>query len=84
LGPEDLKVEVEMERGSSSGGRQNAQAAAAEGVVRKYHVMRRITFGGRLRGVSTDSIHAALRHDPVARYYRDGNILAGKEIVVTA
>jgi uncharacterized OsmC-like protein len=83
LGPEDLKVEVEMERGSSSGGRQNAQAAAADGVVRKYHVMRRITVGGRMRGVSTDTIHAALQQDPVSRYYRDGNILTAKEIVVT-
>ena len=81
LGPGDLEVDIKMER--SSGGRQNAQAAAAEGVVRKYHLLRRIILGKPLSGVTAESIQAALEQDPVSRYFRDGNILLDKEIVVS-
>jgi uncharacterized OsmC-like protein len=76
-----LQVEIKMER--SSGGRQNAQAAAADGVVRKYHLLRRIILSELRTGITAKAIHAALEQDPVSRYFRDGNILLDKEIVVS-
>ena len=81
LGPAELQVAVEMARGS--GGRQNAQAAAVNGVVRKYQLVRKITLGGVLSGVPAALIHRALEKDPLSRYYREGNIPLEKEIIVS-
>lgn len=75
-----LSVELIMAPGG--GGRGQAQANAAEGVVEHRQVLRRIMVPGTPSTTPLSTIQAALLRDPISLAYQNGGILLNHEVVV--
>lgn len=75
-----LKVELFMK--PSPGGRNEAQSNAADGVVGRRPVVRRITVPGTPQDIPLEMVQAALLRDPISIAYLNGGILLDHQVVV--
>lgn len=75
-----LKVELVMAAGG--GGVAQSQANAADGVVGRRPVLRRITVPGTPSTTPLSAVQAALQRDPISLAYQHGGILLHHEVVV--
>ena len=78
-GADGLSVELAM---PARGGRGQSQSNAAEGVVSRRRVLRRITVPGTPSTIPIDAVQAALQRDPISLAYRNGGVLLHEEVVV--
>ncbi|PKB72394.1 MAG: hypothetical protein BZY87_00135 [SAR202 cluster bacterium Io17-Chloro-G6] len=76
----DLGVELFM--AAAGGGVGQSQANAAEGVVGRRQILRRITVPGTPSTTPLIAVQAALQRDPISLTYRNGGILLHHEVVV--
>ena len=74
-----LIVELVMAPG---GNRGQSQADAAEGVVGRRRVLRRIILPGTPRTTPIEAVQAALQRDPISLAYQNGGVLLHDEVVV--
>ena len=80
--PTGLSVELASAEPGQRGGRGESQANAAQGVVRRRKMLRRITLPGSRRDTSLETVQAALRRDPISITYQTGGILLQEEVNV--
>ena len=74
-----LSVELVMAAG---GNRGQSQANAAEGVVGRRRVLRRIIVPGTPSTTPIEAVQAALQRDPISLAYLNGGVLLHDEVVV--
>ncbi len=74
-----LSVELVMAAG---GNRGQSQANAAEGVVGRHRILRRIILPGTPRTTPIEAVQAALQRDPISLAYHNGGVLLHDEVVV--
>ena len=77
--PDGLSVELVM---PPAGNRGQSQGNAAEGVVTRRQVLRRITVPGTQHDVPIEAVQAALQRDPISLAYQNGGVLLHDEVVV--
>ena len=75
------KIIVELFMAPIQGGRDEAQSHAAEGVVGRRPVVRRITLPGTSQDTPLETIQAALLRDPISIAYKQGGILLEHNVV---
>lgn len=77
-----LSVELAAAEPGQRGGRGESQGNAAQGVVRRRKMLRRITLPGDQRATPLETVQAALKRDPVSITYQTGGILLQEEVKV--
>ena len=65
-----------------AGGRDEAQSNAAEGVLGRRPVTRRINLPGTPQDIPLEAVQAALLRDPVSLAYLHGGILTEHQVFV--
>ena len=75
-------ISVELFMAPIPGGRDEAQSHAAEGVVGRRPVVRRITLPGTPQETPLEVVQAALLRDPISIAYKQGGILLEHNVVV--
>ena len=78
-GADGLSVELVMAAG---GNRGQSQSNAADGVVGRRQVLRRIILPGTPRTTPIEAVQAALQRDPITLAYQNGGVLLHDEVVV--
>jgi hypothetical protein len=66
-----------------AGGRDQAQANAAAGIINTRRAVRKIVVYEAPSAVLVQAIRAALQQDPLSRSFREGGLLLSEQIVVT-
>ena len=74
-------ISVELFMAPIPGGRNEAQSHAAEGVVGRRPVVRRITLPGTPQETPLEMVQAALLRDPISIAYKQGGILLEHNVV---
>jgi hypothetical protein len=67
----------------SAGGRDQAQANAAAGIINTRRAVRKIVVYEAPSAGLIQAIRAALQQDPLSHSFREGGVLLGEQIVVT-
>ena len=75
-------ISVELFMAPIQGGRDEAQSHAAEGVVGRRPVVRRITLPGTSQETPLEMVQAALLRDPISIAYKRGGILLEHNVVI--
>ena len=83
LGTEDADgLSVELYMAAGGGGRGQSQSNAAEGVVARRGVTRRIIVPGTPSATPIEAVQAALQRDPITLAYLNGGVLLNDEVMV--